>query len=108
MTATKPTTVGVKTLNRGVTNDVLTGLIEKHRIINELIQGKVTLREAAMQFQQAHIAAGNCIERATGVPSRFIEMEKTCHTLIGWVRLTLKDRPEYADRITARLEQEMI
>lgn len=96
------------TLNRNCTDDVLNGLIEKNRIISELIEGKVTLRDAAKRFQNAHQAAGNCIERAIGMPSRFIETEYTCHALIGWVRLTLKDRPEFADRITARLEQELI
>lgn len=95
------------TLNHGSARDVLRGLIEKQQIIGELIEGKVSLREAAGRFQVAHHAAGDCLERTTGVPSRSLETENTCRSLIGWVRLTLKDRPERADRVTARLEEEL-
>ena len=94
-------------LNPGSSRDVLRGLIEKNEIIGELIAGRVSLRDAAGRFQAAHMAAGDCLERTTGVPSRSLGSENTCRSLIGWVRLSLKDRPEQADRVTARLEEEL-
>lgn len=102
-----PTSRPARPMKPAAAGDVLQGLIEKNLIIGELIEGRVSLMEAAKRFQKAHVAAGNCLERATGVPSRSLETENTCRTLIGWVRLTLRDRPEQADRVTARLEEEL-
>lgn len=102
-----PDNRSAQAMNHGSTRDVLRGLNEKNQIIGELIEGRVTLRDAAGRFQAAHIAAGDCLERTTGVPSRSVETENTCRSLIGWVRLSLRDRPEQADRVTARLEEEL-
>ncbi|WP_020473869.1 hypothetical protein [Zavarzinella formosa] len=103
----KPAKRSSDIMNPDTTGDVLRGLVEKNRIVTDLIDGRVSLKEAAGRFQKAHVAGGQCLERTTGVPSRSVETENTCRSLIGWVRLTLRDRPEQADRVTARLEDEL-
>lgn len=86
---------------------VLAGLQQKQAIINEVIGGHLALSEAASRFQIAHQAAVACLERATGVPNHSIDGEEVCRAIIGWVYLTLSDRPEYADRVSDRLECEL-
>jgi hypothetical protein len=86
---------------------VLSGLHAKQQIINELISGKRTLVSAANDFQSVHLAASDCLEKATGVPSRSFDHEGACRTVIGWVCLSLSDRPEQAERISERLEVEL-
>ena len=88
----KPGNRPANPMNPAATGDVLQGLVEKNRIIGELIEGRVSLREAAGRFQKAHVAGGDCLERTTGVPSRPVETENNCRSLIGWVRLTLRER----------------
>jgi hypothetical protein len=82
-------------------------LQQKQAIINQVIEGRLALWEAAGRFQTAHQAARACLERATGVPNSAIDGEAVCRTIIGWVRLTLSDRPEQAERVTERLENEL-
>ena len=86
---------------------VLLGLKQKQAIIHEVIDGHLPLWEAAGQFQAAHQAARVCLEKATGVPGHTIDGEAVCRTIIGWVYLTLLDRPEQADRVSERLEGEL-
>lgn len=88
-------------------NAVLLGLQQKQQIINAVIEGHIPLWEAASRFQVAHRAASQCLETATGVPSRTIDNESACRALIGWVWLALSDRPEQADRVSERLEGEL-
>jgi hypothetical protein len=90
-----------------LTKAVLLGLQQKQAIINQVIDGRLPLTEAAGRFLVAHQAAGVCLEQATGVPSHTIENEDACRTIIGWVCLALSDRPEYADRVSERLECEL-
>jgi hypothetical protein len=86
---------------------VLLGLQQKQAIINQVIEGRLPLWEAAGRFQAAHQAARRCLETATGVPSHAIDSEQVCRTIIGWVHLVLSDRPEQADRVSDRLEMEL-
>jgi len=86
---------------------VLAGLLQKQAIINQVIDGKLPLWEAAGRFSLAHRAAIACLERATGVPNHSIDGEEVCRTIIGWVYLALSDRPEHADRVSERLECEL-
>jgi hypothetical protein len=86
---------------------VLLGLQQKQAIINQVIEGRLALWEAASRFQAAHQAARLCLETATGVPTHSIDGEAVCRTVIGWVYLTLSDRPEQADRVSERLEGEL-
>jgi hypothetical protein len=86
---------------------VLLGLQQKQAIINQVIEGRLGLSEAASRFQAAHRAASVCLETATGVPSLTIDNESACRTIIGWVCLALSDRPEQADRVSERLEGEL-
>jgi hypothetical protein len=106
---TKPYPVGKTARNVEPTlpKAVLLGLQQKQQIINAVIEGHIPLWEAASRFQLAHVAASQCLETATGVPSRTIDNESACRALIGWVWLTLSDRPEYADRVSERLEGEL-
>jgi len=86
---------------------VLLGLQQKQAIINQVIEGRLTLWDAASRFQAAHQAARVCLETATGVPSHSIDGEAVCRQIIGWVHLVLSDRPEQADRVSERLEGEL-
>ena len=86
---------------------VLVGLQQKQAIINQVIEGRLPLWDAAGRFQAAHQAARACLERATGVPGHAIDGETVCRTIIGWVCLALSDRPEQADRVSERLETEL-
>ena len=86
---------------------VLVGLQQKQAIINQVIEGRLPLWEAAGRFQVAHQAARVCLETATGVPNNSIDGEAVCRTIIGWVCLALSDRPEQADRVSERLELEL-
>lgn len=86
---------------------VILGLQQKQAIINQVIEGRLPLWEAAGRFQVAHKAAGECLESATGVPNRSIDGESVCRTIIGWVCLALSDRPEQANRVSERLEVEL-
>src|SRR5919197_853886 len=62
---------------------VLLGLQQKQAIINQVIEGRLPLWEAASRFQAV------------------------CRQIIGWVHLVLSDRPEQADRVSERLEGEL-
>jgi hypothetical protein len=86
---------------------VLLGLQQKQAIINQVIEGRLPLWEAADRFQAAHQAARVCLETATGVPGHSIDGEAVCRQIIGWVYLALSDRPEQADRVSERLEGEL-
>lgn len=86
---------------------VLLGLQQKQAIINQVIEGRLPLWEAAGRFQTAHQAARACLETATGVPNNSIDGETVCRTIIGWVYLALSERPEQADRVSERLEGEL-
>jgi transposase-like protein len=85
---------------------VLVGLQQKRSIIAQVIEGRMTLSEAAGRFQIAHQAASVCLAQATGT-KRAADHESACRELIGWVYLTLADRPEYADRVSEKLESEL-
>jgi hypothetical protein len=86
---------------------VLQGLLVKKAIVNQLIEGRLPLLEAAAQFQVAQRMSSACLERATGVPSSMPDSEAVCRTLIGWVHLALSDRPEQAEQVSDRLEREL-
>ena len=106
---TNPYPVGVAARNAepALPKAVLLGLQQKQAIINQVIEGRLALWDAAGRFQAAHQAARVCLETATGVPSHSIDGEAVCRQIIGWVHLTLSDRPEQADRVSERLEGEL-
>ena len=106
-TKVQPTGRAHRSVEPNLPNAVLMGLQQKQAIVNQVIAGRLALWEAAGHFQAAHQAARTCMERATGVPASSIDGEAICRTIIGWVHLTLSDRPEQADRISERLESEL-
>jgi hypothetical protein len=99
--------IAVPNIEPALSKAVFQGLQQKQTIINQVIDGRLPLEEAAGRFQAAHQAAGMCLEKATGVPNRSIDNENVCRTIIGWVYLALSDRPEHADRISEKLEVEL-
>lgn len=72
---------------------VLRNLEVKKRIVNQVIEGRLPLVEAAARFQaiSGHSWSG----------------EIACRTVIGWVALALSERPEQADAVSDRLEREL-
>ncbi|GEM_PF-2684583 len=79
----------------------------KQQIISELIAGRLKLLEATERFRVAHAATAACLSGAamgTGIES---DPENLCRTVIGWVCLTLSNRPEEAERVSASLEREL-
>jgi len=82
-------------------------LSTKQQIINELIAGRLKLLEATERFRVAHAAAAACLASATGGVSADADAENMCRTVIGWVCLSLSNRPEEAERVSASLEREL-
>ena len=82
-------------------------LSAKQQIINELIAGRLPLLEATARFQAEHSTSAACLATATGVPMTNGDGENMCRTVIGWVFLTLSNRPEEAERVSTRLELEL-
>ena len=74
---------------------LLTSLSRKQEAVAGVIDGRVSLREAAARF------------RAAGGARPDADEETVCRSVIGWVHLALCDRPERAERVTARLEYEL-
>ena len=85
---------------------MLQSLQAKQQIITELIAGKLELFEAASRFQVVHAVAAACFQSAAISSSR-VDNENVCRTVIGWVHLALAHRPEEAERVSSRLEQEL-
>lgn len=107
---TNPYPVERSTRNRNdatVPNTVLQCLAVKQQIIRQVIEGQLELWEAASRFQLVHRVAAACIENATGVRSAVSDSENLCRTVIGWVYLSLSNRPEEAERVSDRLEREL-
>jgi hypothetical protein len=73
----------------------LTRLACKKRIVQELIERRVTLQEAAQRFAEQCPATNAA------------DWETQCRTVIGWAHLMLSDRPELADTLSQSWEQEL-
>jgi hypothetical protein len=78
----------------------LSGVRAKQHIISRLIDGELTLMEAAVRFFQADRAS----RPGRPVPP---DGEEVCRTVIGWAHLALADRPEQADTLGERLEADL-
>jgi hypothetical protein len=72
-----------------------TGLRVKLDAVAAVIAGRMTIVEAAARF------------RAAGCPAPNADGESAGRSVIGWVHLALCDRPERAEEVSARLEQEL-
>ena len=90
-----------------LSNTVLQCLVAKQQIIRQVIEGRLELWDAASQFHAVHRVAAACIERATGMPTAHSDTENLCRTVIGWVYLSLSNRPEEAERVSGRLDREL-
>jgi hypothetical protein len=67
----------------------------KQQTVAALIEGRLDLVEAAVQF------------RAAGLAPQPEDGEALCRSLIGWVHLALRDRPERAEALSEELENEL-
>jgi hypothetical protein len=65
----------------------------KQQIVADLIGGRLSLLEASSRF------------RALSDDGR--TEEAACREVIGWAHLALRDRPETADAVSTRLEEEL-
>ena len=72
---------------------LLASLAQKQQAVADVIRGRVSLLEAADRFR---IAGGS--ER---------NAEALCRSVIGWVELKLRDRPERAAMVADHLEREL-
>jgi hypothetical protein len=84
---------------------VLQGLAVKMQIVKQVIEGRMPLLEAAARFQAVTRQAS--VENALNAPPAATDNEVMARSVIGWVELVLRDRPEQADVISARLESEL-
>lgn len=82
-----------------ISRPALQRMVEKQKIVSDLIEGQLPLVEATQHFERLQSPA---------CPRTYHEMEGRCRELIGWVRLALTDRPEQADVVTERLERELL
>lgn len=91
----------------GEQSPVLQHLRTKQEIVAQLLDGRLTLMQAAGRFQNVNrLLAGE----GAGLHYAWQNAdngERVCRMLIGWVSLALADRPEKAELLTARLEQEL-
>jgi hypothetical protein len=71
----------------------LVPLARKLDAVSQLIEGRLTLLEAASRFQ--------------AVGGSDADGETVCRTVIGWVHLLLNERPEQAEAVSERLESEL-
>ena len=83
------------------------GVQRKQGIIRRLIEGRVSLSEAASQFRRIHRDSSAELERSLGCTPVPSDLEGVCRTLIGWVALDLSDRPDLAEDVSDRLESEL-
>jgi hypothetical protein len=69
----------------------------KQEIVAQLIDGRISLLEAATRFG------------TVGRSTRQIQpdTEALCRTVIGWANLALMEKPERAELVTAQLECEL-
>jgi hypothetical protein len=80
------------------------------RVMDELIEGQITLMEAAAHFRTLD-ATLPCRSTYTHwlrtlQPGRSDE-ERLCNRVIEYVRRTLADRPDLADAVVRRLQAEL-
>jgi hypothetical protein len=84
-------------------NPFLEHIRAKQEIILQLLDGRLDLLEAASRFQGV-----DRLLKGQGVAEPSAEHgERVCRMVIGWVQLALADRPERAEVVTARFEQEL-
>lgn len=72
--------------------DLLAELRRKQLAVSAVIDGKLSLLEAAGWFRN------ECTS---------VDGEALCRTVIGWVHLALCERPEKAEAVSLRLEGEL-
>lgn len=72
--------------------ELLSGLRHKQEAVTAVIDGKLSLLEAAARFRDGKAN---------------MDGETLCRAVIGWVHLALSDRPEKAEAVSLRLESEL-
>lgn len=80
----------------------------KARVVDELIDGRLTLFEAAALFRRLNDPSpASAAHLARDCPGDS-EEERLCRQVIAWVRVTLPQRPaDVADEMGARFEEEL-
>lgn len=78
----------------------------KRQVVRHLIDGQVSILTAAACFRAAEREEGLAFDGCLGL-SMSADAESFCRSLIGWVHLTLADRPEQAEEVSDRLESEL-
>jgi hypothetical protein len=73
---------------------MLERLQAKQQVIEDLVEGRVALLEAAARFGAA---------QAVGVEDGL----RLCQAVIGWAHLALRDRPEKAEALSQELEEQL-
>jgi len=78
----------------------------KRNTCNELIAGKITLREAATRFALAQIAVGEDRQVKWTTYPGDNDQERRSLEVLAWVRSLLAGQPDIADSVQLRLEAE--
>ncbi len=91
-----------------VRKDILDRLDRRRQVVRELIEGRLSLAEAADRFRELNVCLGNrwapCL---LYYPGR-TEEERVCHQVIQWVRAEEKSQPDAHEEATSvRLEEEL-
>jgi hypothetical protein len=94
-------------VNLNVCPVVLSGINQKQAIVQRVIANRLPLLEAAALFESTHKQGTAILEAATGIFHSVADPEQSCRTVIGWVELALRDRPEKAQSVIVRLEKEL-
>jgi hypothetical protein len=97
------TTAATTSATTGDRRNPLAGLVQKQRAVVGVIEGRLSLLEAAAWFRAAGL--GSSVADPRSVPPG--EAESLCRSVIGWVHLALCDRPERAESVSGELEREL-
>jgi hypothetical protein len=87
---------------------VLRRIMAKEAIVKDLLEGRLTLLEAAQRFQDLDEKSDERLDQyRLRYPGRS-DGEKRCRQVIDWVRTRLEDRPpSQAAALLQRLEEEL-
>lgn len=85
---------------------VLERIAARYRIVDALLEGRLTLRQAAARFRQLNPSSAEAPWLPVTYPARS-EEERCCRQVMVYARHVLRNRPEEAQRILPRLEAEL-
>jgi hypothetical protein len=85
---------------------VLRCLDGKHKVASEVVAGRLTLPQAADRFRELRTELAATHEDGPSLSGQDDE-ESLCRHVIDWVATSLREEPERAGKVVARLEDDL-